>query len=318
MSLDLSSPVDARPRPDVEPVRPALRPAVPLPPSRPLEKLVTGVIIVMPLLALALAVTYSWGNGVGLRDIILATALYVLVGHGVTVGFHRLFAHRSFIANRPLKIGLAVLGSMAFQGGPIGWVADHRRHHVFSDAEGDPHSPHGHHGAGVIGQLRGLWHAHVGWLFSHSPTSWQRHAADMLKDRDLVVVNQLFPVWCLVSLAVPFGIGWLFGGIAGGLTALLWAGGVRVFVLHHVTWSINSLCHTWGRRPFATTDHSTNISLLAVITFGESWHNGHHAFPRSARHGVLRHQYDSSATVIHAFERIGWVTDVHWPRLRTT
>jgi stearoyl-CoA desaturase (delta-9 desaturase) len=129
-------------------------------------------------------------------------------------------------------------------------------------------------------------------------------------------VNQLFPLWCLVSLAIPFGIGWLFGGLAGGLTALLWAGGVRIFLLHHVTWSINSLCHTWGRRPFATTDRSTNIAVLAVITFGESWHNGHHAFPRSARHGILRHQCDSSATVIRTFERVGWATDVHWPRAR--
>jgi stearoyl-CoA desaturase (delta-9 desaturase) len=314
MSLDLDAAVDVLPRPDDE--QPRVAPPL-LPPGRTLEKVITGVIIITPLLALAFAVVRFWGNGIGLRDLILATVLYVVVGHGVTVGFHRLFAHRSFTAVRPLKIALATIGSMAFQGGPIGWVADHRRHHVFSDAEGDPHSPHGHHGTGVSGQLRGLWHAHVGWLFNHSPTSWQRHAADMLKDRDLVVVNQLFPLWCVVSLAVPFGIGWLFGGLAGGLTALLWAGGVRIFLLHHVTWSINSLCHTWGRRPFVTTDRSTNISVLAVITFGESWHNGHHAFPRSARHGVLRHQYDSSATIIHIFERAGWATNVHWPRVRT-
>jgi stearoyl-CoA desaturase (delta-9 desaturase) len=312
LSVDLDYPVATRPRPDVdEPVA-----ALPLvPPSRGIEKAVTAVIVIGPLLALLYAVVRWWGNGIGLRDVVIATVLYVVVGHGVTVGFHRLFAHRSFTATRPLKIALAVLGSMAYQGGPIGWVADHRRHHVFSDAEGDPHSPHGH-GTGLAGQFRGLWHAHVGWLFSHSPTSWQRHAADLLKDRDLVVVNQLFPVWCLVSLAVPFSIGWLFGGLTGGLTALLWAGGVRICLLHHVTWSINSLCHTWGRRPFATTDRSTNIAVLAVITFGESWHNGHHAFPRSARHGILRHQYDSSASVIHAIERAGWATDVHWPRSR--
>lgn len=312
MSVDLESSVDVRlPGVDERRTEPPL-----VPPSRRLEKIITGFIIFTPLVALVLAVVRFWGNGIGMRDIVLATVLYVGIGHGVTVGFHRLFAHRSFSANRPLKIALASIGSMAFQGGPIGWVADHRRHHVFSDAEGDPHSPHGHHGTGLAGQLRGLWHAHVGWLFSHSPTSWQRHAADLLKDRDLVVVNQLFPVWCVVSLGIPFGIGWLFGGLAGALTALLWAGGVRIFLLHHVTWSINSLCHTWGRRPFTTTDRSTNIAVLAVITFGESWHNGHHAFPRSARHGILRHQYDSSATVIRAFERVGWATDVHWPRSR--
>ena len=273
----------------------------------------TGVIIVAPLVALVFAVVWWWGRGIGVRDLVIAAVFYVVVGHGVTVGFHRLLAHRSFTASRPLKIGLVIVGSMAFQGGPIGWVADHRRHHVFSDEIGDPHSPH-MHDRGVLGQLRGLWHAHVGWLFTHSPTSWRRYAGDLLKDRDLVVLNRLFPLWCLASLALPFGLGWLLGGVGGGLTALLWAGGVRICVLHHVTWSINSLCHTIGRRPFATGDKSTNLGVLALVTFGESWHNGHHAYPRSARHGVLRHQLDTSAMLIRGFERAGWAKDVHWPR----
>jgi stearoyl-CoA desaturase (delta-9 desaturase) len=240
---------------------------------------------------------------------VLAATFYVVVGHGVTVGFHRLFTHRSFAASRRLKITLGIIGSMAFQGGPIGWVADHRRHHALADRDGDPHSPHGH-GPGISGQLRGLWHAHVGWLVHHTPTSWRRYAGDMLRDRDLVIVNRLFPVWCLASLALPFGVGWFFGGVAGGLTALLWAGGVRICLLHHVTWSINSICHTIGKRPFVTGDKSTNVGALALVSFGESWHNGHHAFPRSARHGILRHQYDSSAVVISLFERLGWATNV--------
>jgi stearoyl-CoA desaturase (delta-9 desaturase) len=279
------------------------------------EHVVTAVVIVLPLLALAYAVVRWWGHGIGVRDMVLACVCYVAVGHGVTVGFHRLMTHRSFAARRPLKIALGILGSMAFEGGPVGWVADHRRHHALADRAGDPHSPHGH-GPGLGGQIRGLWHAHVGWLLNHTPTSWRRYAGDLLKDRDLVIVNRLFPLWCVASLAIPFGVGWLFGGVAGGLTGLLWAGGVRIFLLHHVTWSINSICHTIGRRPFVTTDRSTNVRALALLSFGESWHNGHHAFPRSARHGVLRYQWDSSARLIAIFERLGWATDVHWAHPR--
>jgi stearoyl-CoA desaturase (delta-9 desaturase) len=276
-----------------------------------LEQAVTAVFVVVPLLALAYAVVRWWGHGIGVRDIILASTFYVAVGHGVTVGFHRLLTHRSFSASRPLKIALGILGSMAFQGGPVGWVADHRRHHALADRRGDPHSPH-LHGVGIAGKIGGLWHAHMGWLLHHTPTSWRRYAGDLLKDRDLVIVNRLFPLWCALSLALPFGVGWLFGGIAGGLTGLLWAGGVRIFLLHHVTWSINSICHTVGRRPFVTNDRSTNVGALCVLSFGESWHNGHHAFPRSARHGILRHQCDSSARLIAVFERLGWAKDVHW------
>jgi stearoyl-CoA desaturase (delta-9 desaturase) len=157
-----------------------------------------------------------------------------------------------------------------------------------------------------------LWHAHVGWLFSHSPTSWRRYANDLLNDRDLVVITRLFPLWCLLSLAMPFGVGWAFGGLGGALTALLWAGGVRIAVLHHVTWSVNSLCHTIGRRPFLTRDRSRNLAALSILSFGESWHNGHHAYPHSARHGILRHQVDSSASLIRLLERAGWVRNVRW------
>ena len=202
---------------------------------------------------------------------------------------------------------------MAFEGGPISWVANHRRHHVFADTVDDPHSPQ-HHGAGSAGQLKGLWHAHVGWLFTARSTSRQRHAADLMADRDIVVIDALFPLWCVVSLALPFGLGWLLGGtLAAAMSALLWAGLVRVCVLHHATWSVNSVCHMFGRRPFATKDRSSNVALLAVLSMGESWHNGHHAFPRSVRHGLLRRQWDSSALLIRAFERIGLAHDLHLP-----
>ena len=289
---------------------------VPTPPERTSlgEQAVTAFFVATPLLVLVFGIVWYWGEGVHLRDVLLAGALFLVVGHGITVGFHRLLTHRSFVASRPLRLALICAGSMAFEGGPIGWTADHRRHHLYSDQPEDPHSPHGF-GTGARAQLRGLWHAHVGWLLRHSHTSWERHAPDLLADRDVVVMNALFPLWCVLSLAIPFGLGWLLGGTIGAaLTALLWAGGVRILMLHHVTWSINSVCHTFGRRPFRTTDRSTNVGALAVVSMGESWHNGHHAFPRSARHGVLPGQCDSSARLIWCFERLGWARDVHWPR----
>jgi stearoyl-CoA desaturase (delta-9 desaturase) len=303
----------------LEPVAPdGTTPDEPVAPPSPsgggTERAVTSLIIVAPLIGCAYAIYRWWGEGIGVRDVVLAALFYVIVGHGITVGFHRLMTHRSFTARRPLKIALAIVGSMGFQGGPIGWVADHRRHHAKADQPGDPHSPHGH-GAGMRGQLRGLWHAHVGWLLNHTPTSWRRYASDLLRDRDLLWVNRLFPVWCVVSLALPFGIGYMFGGLAGALTALLWAGAVRICLLHHVTWSINSICHMVGRRPFATADRSGNVGVLALVSFGESWHNGHHAFPHSARHGVLPGQRDSSAVLISLFERLGWASDVHRERV---
>jgi stearoyl-CoA desaturase (delta-9 desaturase) len=276
-------------------------------------RVVTALIVGLPFVAVLLGMIRFRGHGVGLRDLLLTVVLYMLVGHGVTIGFHRLLAHKSFIACRPLKVALVTLGSMAFEGGPIGWVASHRRHHAFADTPEDPHSPQ-HLGRGLRGQLKGLWHAHVGWLFTARGVPTSRHAADLLADRDIVIIDALFPLWCVLSLAIPFGLGWLLGGTVGAaFSALLWAGLVRVFLLHHATWSVNSLCHTFGRRPFASKDHSTNVPLLAIVSLGESWHNGHHAFPRSARHGLLPAQLDSSALLISRFEKVGWVHDVHVP-----
>ncbi len=196
-------------------------------------RVITAVIVGVPFLALAVGVYRFWGRGIGMRDVILAVSLYFLTGHGMSIGFHRLLAHKSFSPNRPLKIGVVALGSMAFEGGPISWVANHRRHHVFADTVDDPHSPQ-HHGPGSSGQLKGLWHAHVGWLFTARSTSRERHAADLMADRDIVVIDALFPFWCVVSLALPFGLGWLLGGtLAAAMSALLWAGLVRICVLHH-------------------------------------------------------------------------------------
>lgn len=276
------------------------------------ERLVTLAFVVLPAVAVVLAAVRFWGHGIHLRDLALAFGLYLFVGYGITIGFHRMLTHRSFRPSRPLKVIMAIAGSMAFQGGPIGWVADHRRHHVFSDRPGDPHSPY-FDDDGRISRLRGLAHAHLGWLFSHSRTP-SGNTRDLQADRDIVWIDRLFPLWCTLSLAVPFACGYLVGGgIGAALTALLWAGGVRIFVQHHVTWSVNSLCHAVGKRPFATRDRSTNFAALAVPTFGESWHNAHHAFPRSARHGLLPSQSDPSAWLIQWFERLGWATEVVRP-----
>jgi stearoyl-CoA desaturase (delta-9 desaturase) len=254
-----------------------------------------------------------WGRALSLRDVVLAVGFYAVTGHGITVGYHRLFTHRSFTATRPLKIALGVAGSMAVEGTLIGWVANHRRHHMFSDRQGDPHSPH-RYGTGVLGQLRGFAYAHIGWLFADDGTSADRFAPDLQRDKDVVAISRWFPAFAVASFALPFAAGWLLSGsLAGAFTALVWAGIVRIALLHHATWSVNSVCHMFGRRPLAVADRSTNFAPLAVLSLGESWHNFHHAHPASARHGADRGQIDTSASLIRLFERAGWATKVHWP-----
>jgi stearoyl-CoA desaturase (Delta-9 desaturase) len=294
------------------------RPSPPVPSGPPpqrrltVQRVATATLVVTPLLALGVGMPFLWGHAIHLRDVILAIVLYTITGHGITVGFHRLFTHRSFKANRVLKVILAAAGSMAVEGSLIAWVANHRRHHMFSDQPGDPHSPL--FPPGKEGTLRGFIHAHVGWLFGTETTSADRFAPDMLADPDAVMISRLFPFFALASLALPFFAGWLWSGnLVGALTALVWAGAIRMALLHHVTWSINSICHLFGRRPFATKDRSTNFAPLALLSFGESWHNYHHASPSSARHGVQPHQLDSSAALIRLFERAGWATKVRWP-----
>jgi stearoyl-CoA desaturase (delta-9 desaturase) len=194
----------------------------------------------------------------------------------------------------------------------ISWVADHRKHHAFSDQEGDPHSPHVGHGTGWSGALRGLFHAHVGWLFIHTERGLKsRYAPDLLKDPIVSFINRTFVLWVAAGLIVPFLLGWAIGGsLATALTGLLWGGAVRMLVLHHATYSINSLCHFFGRRRFATDDESRNVWWLSFFTFGEAWHNNHHAFPTSARHGLSRWNFDPSAWVIWALEKTGLAWDV--------
>lgn len=293
-------------------------PAAALPPPAPAQRViqltVMTLIVAVPFVGLITAVWLLWGHGVGFAYLGLAAFFYLLTGFGVTAGFHRCLTHRSFTARPALRAALAIAGSLSFQGDVIGWVAVHRRHHAFSDRPGDPHSPY-RYGTGPAGQLRGVLDAHVGWLLRHDPTSRETYAPDLQADPSMRAISAAFPWLCAVSLAAPFGIGWAIGGLRAALLALLWAGLVRVFLLHHVTWSTNSLCHVLGSRPFTTRKHdrATNLWPLAVLSLGESWHNMHHSDPTCARHGVDRGQLDLSAELIRVFERAGWATNVHWP-----
>jgi len=245
---------------------------------------------------------------------VILAVMYVVTGLGVTVGFHRLLTHRSFQVPKPLEYVFAVLGSMAVQGPVMSWVADHRKHHAHADEEGDPHSPHVGHGDGVSGVLRGLWHAHTGWLFStQGRASARRYAKDLYEDRGMRRVNRYFPLIVLLSLAIPALAGWaLTGTLSGAAAGLLWGGLVRIFLVHHITWSVNSVCHFLGTRRFHTDDHSTNVAWLAIPSFGESWHHNHHAFPRSASHGLRRWEglLDPSALVITGLEKVGLAHNV--------
>ncbi|WP_344968175.1 acyl-CoA desaturase [Streptosporangium fragile] len=279
------------------------------------ERLLVVLFVVVPFLAVLAAVPFAWGWGLGWRDVAVAAAMYLITGFGVTVGYHRHFTHRSFQADTWLRVVLAIAGGMSLQGPVIRWVADHRRHHKYADREGDPHSPW-RFGPGFAGLARGLFHAHVGWLFSPERTSRRRFCPDLLADRPIRFLshNLTYVPVVLLSIALPALAGGLWGGSwQAALTAGFWGGPVRIFVLHHVTWSINSVCHTFGKEEFSVRDRSRNVRWLAVVSLGEAWHNLHHADPTCARHGVLPGQVDPSARLIWLFERAGWVRDVRWP-----
>jgi stearoyl-CoA desaturase (delta-9 desaturase) len=277
------------------------------------ELITIRTFLLVPFLALAAAVPVFWGWGVSWLDLTIGGAFFVVSTLGITVGYHRYFTHGAFRAKRALRIALAVAGGLAAQGPVIGWVADHRRHHAFSDREGDPHSPW-LFGTSPAALARGFWHAHMGWLFGRDKTNIDRFAPDLAADRDMRVVDRLFPLWVVTSLLLPP----LLGGLItlswwGALTAFLWAGLARISFQHHVTWSVNSVCHMIGERPFTSRDRSANFWPLAILSMGESWHNTHHADPTSARHGAQRGQIDISARVIWLFEKLGWAWNVRWP-----
>ena len=268
--------------------------------------------VVLPFIAFLAAIPMLWNDLVGPLDLALFLLIYAISTIGITVGYHRLLTHRAFATYKPVEYLYAILGSLAVEGPVIGWVSDHRKHHAHADEEGDPHSPHVDHDGDTPGPLRGLYHAHMGWLFNHATAvDAEKYAPDLVEDRGMRIIHKLFPLWVTLGLVIPAGIGWLVGGnLKSALTAFFWAGLVRIFLVHHVTFSINSICHFFGRRRFQTDDRSTNVAWLAVPSFGESWHHNHHAFPRSAEHGLKRWELDPSALVIRGLEKVGLARNV--------
>jgi stearoyl-CoA desaturase (delta-9 desaturase) len=264
--------------------------------------------VLVPFAGLLVAIMTLWNHAVDEIDLAILAGMYLLTAFGVTVGFHRLLTHRSFQTHKPTEYVFAVLGSMSLQGSVLDWVADHRKHHAHADSEGDPHSPHVGHGSG----LAGLWHAHTGWLLENQgQADWRRYARDLYEDPGMRRIARRFPLLALATLAVPFALGGiLHGSFSGALRGLLWGGLVRIFFVHHITWSINSLCHYFGRRRFPVEDRSTNVFWLALPSLGEAWHHNHHAFPRSAAHGLRWWEIDPSAIVIRAMERLGLAWNV--------
>jgi stearoyl-CoA desaturase (delta-9 desaturase) len=273
-----------------------------------------GIFVVVPLLAVIAAIPAAWGGWLSWVDVVLVFVFWAITGLGITVGYHRYFTHRSFKAPRAVKITLALMGSYALEGSLDQWVADHRKHHKYSDDVGDPHSPW-RFGTSKRAVAKGLYYAHVGWLFDEGNSPISTYAPDIAADPDLRLLSRYFPAIVAATLLLPAVLGGLLTwSWAGALSALFWAGLVRVALVHHVTWSINSICHVFGTRPFASRDLSGNVAWLAIPSFGESWHNLHHVDPTSARHGVLRGQVDLSALLIRGLEKVGLAHDVRWPK----
>jgi stearoyl-CoA desaturase (delta-9 desaturase) len=268
--------------------------------------------VVIPFLATLAAILLFWNRVVSGTDLAILAAMYVVTAGGITVGFHRMLTHRSFRTHKPTEYLFAILGSMAVQGSVIAWVADHRKHHAHTDVEGDPHSPHVGYGDGLGGVLGGLWHAHTGWLLSEQGRAdWKRYAPDLYEDQGMRRINRYFVPLVVLGLAIPTLAGYLLTGtLLGAATGLLWGGLVRIFFVHHVTWSVNSVCHFLGSRRFEVEDQSTNVFWLALPSLGESWHHNHHAFPRSAVHGLRRWELDPSALLIAAMEKVGLAWNV--------
>jgi stearoyl-CoA desaturase (delta-9 desaturase) len=267
---------------------------------------------VTPLIGAIVAIVLLWRRLVGPSDLVAFGAMYVIAGVGISTGYHRLLTHRAFKTYRPIRFALAAAGAIAGQAPPIVWAAHHRRHHSLADRPGDPHSPYLDHEPGLRGALRGLWHAHLGWLLDRElvsdPLRW---CPDLWRERELRFISRYFLAFVLVGLAIPalIGLG-LTGTLAGAATGALWGGLVRLFLSNHVTYAVNSVGHYFGSRRFPTADESRNVAWLAIASFGEAWHNNHHAFPRSARHGLRWYELDLSAGVIWALERMGLAWDV--------
>src|SRR3954469_8396829 len=294
-------------------------PAVPVGTVRPgtsrISQAVTLAAVLVPPLGVLSAMGLLWGVAFHWFDAVLLVSLYVLCSFGITVGFHRYFTHRGFTARPSVKAALGIVGCMTMQGPITQWVTDHRKHHALSDKPGDPHSPHVGHGEGAVGALRGFVHSHIGWLFSNLGMEQGReYAKDLYEDRLVRAIDRAYLLWVALTLGLPFAIGYAIGGTtAAGVEALLWGGLIRIFAYQHATFSVNSICHMFGRKDYRSRDEARNNWLVALLVFGEGWHNNHHAFPASARHGLGRFQIDVSWALIRGLERLGLVWNVRVP-----
>ena len=276
-------------------------------------RLINLAAVTIPFLGLIAAIALLWGVAFDWVHLAILAGMYIGTAIGITVGYHRLFTHSSFTAPRPVVAVLAALGSMAVEGPVIQWVATHRRHHQHSDEDDDPHSPHTH-GAGFWGMVRGAWHAHMGWMLKAPPRGLARYSKDLRKDRLVRFMSRTFPLWVLLGLIIPAALGGLLTmSWTGALLGFIWGGLVRILLVHHVTWSINSVCHIWGSRPFRSHDHSRNNPVFGVLGLGEGWHNNHHAFPTSARHGLRWWELDISYLIIRGMGLVGLASDIRVP-----
>ncbi len=294
---------------------PAVRVGTVRPGTSRISQVVTLVAVVVPPLGLLSAMGVLWGVAFHWFDLVLLASLYVVCAFGITIGFHRYFTHRGFTAHPAVEAALGILGCMTMQGPITQWVTDHRKHHALSDQPGDPHSPHVGHGEGALGALRGFAYAHVGWLFANLGMEQGReYGKDLYDDRLVRIIDRLYGLWVVLTFGIPFAVGyWVGGDWRSGVEGLVWGGLLRVFAYQHATFSVNSICHMFGRQDYRTRDEARNNWLVAALVFGEGWHNNHHAFPVSARHGLRRWQVDMSWWVIRGLERLGLVRDVRTP-----
>jgi stearoyl-CoA desaturase (delta-9 desaturase) len=278
------------------------------------SQVVTLVAVVVPPLGILVAAGLLWNIAFHPIDLVIMGAMYFVCAFGITIGFHRYFTHCAFEARAPLKATLAILGCMTMQGPLTQWVTDHRKHHALSDKEGDPHSPHAGHGDGVMSTMKGFVHAHVGWMFTNMGMEQGRlYGKDLYDDKLIRMIDRLYLLWVAATLGIPFAIGFAIAGWPGAVEGLIWGGLVRIFLFQHATFSVNSICHMFGRRDYRARDESRNNWIVAVLVFGEGWHNNHHAFPASARHGLRRFQVDVSWLIIRGLEKLGLVWNVRLP-----
>ncbi len=281
--------------------------------AQTVERRIALVTVITPFLAVIGSIFLFWGHGIGWIDLLAFAGMYIFTGLGVILGFHRFFTHRSFKCVLPMKYLLGIAGCMAAEGPIYFWVACHRRHHQCSDSEGDPHSPHMEEG-GLWASIKGAWHAHAGWMFNHAAENYRRLVPDLLRDKDVAFIDRHYFYWLALGLLVPaFAVMAVTQTWWGFLHGLFWGGFIRIFFVHHSTWSVNSICHLFGSSPFATRDESRNNFFCALFTFGEGWHNNHHAFPASSRHGLLWWQFDSGYLLIKALSFLGLTWDLIEP-----